>query len=79
MGNFVPVVVKIESMQESPDEAYQNVDPWALLETLIQKSEGVGWVGPGISSFKNHLKIFSFRCSWTPLHKTDLEWNLCVE
>lgn len=40
VGNFVPVVVKIESMQESPDEAYQNVDPWALLETLIQKSEG---------------------------------------
>ena len=40
MGNFVPVVVKIESMQESPDEAYQNVDPWALLETLIQKPEG---------------------------------------
>lgn len=26
VGNFVPVVVKIESMQESPDEAYQNVD-----------------------------------------------------
>lgn len=37
VGHFVPVVLKLQCIQESPGEAYQNVSPWALSEILFQK------------------------------------------
>lgn len=50
---------------------YARITWWSLPKCgslgLVRNSDSEVWGGgPGISSFKNHLKIFSFRCSWTP-------------